>query len=87
MHCPQCPSATNHINCGTVSCTPIYGNENSAAVALFQHGKGKIIYLGFDYYNTGYAVDGFHVDCGNRYDNWVTQALRNSLMYAESISC
>ncbi len=81
-----CPSATQHISCGSVSCTTMWGTETSSAVAVLPHGSGRVIYLGFDYYNTGYQVDGWHVDCGSRTDPWVTSALRNSLLYARSVS-
>ena len=76
-----CPSATDHINCsGVSSCKAMWGTETDAAVAVFRHGLGTVVYLGFDYYNTGYAVGG-HVDCGARNDPWVTSALRNGLLY------
>ena len=77
----NCPSATDHIDCsGVSSCTAMYGTETDAAVAVIRHGLGTVVYLGFDYYNTGYAVGG-HVDCGARLDAWVTSALRNGLLY------
>ena len=81
-----CPSATQHISCGSVPCTTMWGTETSSAVAVLPHGSGRVIYLGFDYYNTGYQVDGWHIDCGSRTDPWVTSALRNSLLYARSVS-
>ena len=50
-----CPSATDHINCsGVISCTAMWGTETDAAVAVFRYGLGTVVYLGFDYYNTGY---------------------------------
>ena len=76
-----CPSATDHINCsGVSSCTAMWGTETDAAVAVFRHGLGTVVYLGFDYFNTGYAVGG-HSDCGQRLDAWVTSALRSGLLY------
>ena len=54
-------------------------------MAVLPHGTGRVIYLGFVFYNTGYQVDGWHVDCGSRTDPWVTSALRNSLLYAKSV--
>jgi hypothetical protein len=81
-----CPSATEHISCNSVACKPIWGTETSAAVVVLPHGSGRVIYLGFDYYGTGYQVDGWHIDCANREDPWVTSALRNSLLYARSVS-
>ena len=76
-----CPSATDHINCsGVSSCTAMWGTETDAAVAVFRHGLGTVVYLGFDYYATGYAVEG-HVDCYQRLNAWVTSALRSGLLY------
>merc|ERR1719409_2351104 len=61
-----CPSATDHLNCGTQECTPIYGTRTSNAVSILPYGEGKVVYVGFDYYNTGYAEiikGGIHLDC------------------------
>jgi len=68
----ECDSLTEHISCGTVECVPMWGDESSAAVVVLPHGSGQVVYLGFDYYDTGYEVDGFHVDCDNRETPWVT---------------
>jgi len=81
-----CPSATQHIRCNSVACNPMWGTKSSAAVVVLPHGSGRVIYLGFDYYNTGYRVNGWHKDCAAREDPWVTSALRNSLLYAKSVS-
>jgi len=77
-----CPSATQTVNCRSVPCTPMWGTTDNAAVVVLPHGKGRVIYLGFDYYNTGYRVDGYHTDCSARNDPWVT----GSLLYAKSVS-
>ena len=81
-----CPSATQTIHCRSVSCTPMWGTEDRAAVVVLPYGSGRVIYLGFDFYNTGYLVDGYHIDCGQRLDPWITSALRGSLLYAKSVS-
>ncbi len=81
-----CPSATQTVNCRSVECTPMWGNKSRAAVVVFPHGEGRVIYLGFDYYNTGYSVDGYHINCSQRFNPWVTSALRGSLLYARCVS-
>ena len=81
----QCDNQTDHISCGTVECFPMWGDETSAAVVVLPHGSGQVVYLGFDYFNTGYEVVGFHVDCGKRFSPWVTSVLRSGLL--QSAGC
>ena len=81
-----CPSATQHINCNGTPCLPMFGTESKAALVVLPFGTGRVIYLGFDFYNTGYRVDGYHVDCTKRFDPWITVGLRGSLLYAKSVS-
>jgi len=81
-----CPSATQHVSCNSVPCTPIWGTETSAAVVVLPYGTGRVIYLGFDFYDAGYEVNGWHVNCASRENPWVTSALRGSLLYAKAIS-
>ena len=81
-----CPSATQHVSCNSVPCTPIWGTETSAAVVVLPYGTGRVIYLGFDFYDAGYEVNGWHVNCASREDPWVTSALRGSLLYAKTLS-
>lgn len=74
----ECPSATDHINCGTTSCIPMYGDATSASVAVFTHGSGTVVYAGWDFYNAGRAITtanallpnngGVHQNCG-AFDN------------------
>eukprot|EP00984_Skeletonema_dohrnii_P022249 scaffold11370_cov197-Skeletonema_dohrnii-CCMP3373.AAC.1 len=80
-----CPSGTNRINCNSEECYPMWGDETSAIVAVLPHGSGQVVYLGFDFYNTGYEVDGFHRNCGNRESPWVTSVLRSGLL--QSAGC
>jgi hypothetical protein len=47
-----CPSATDNLNCGTKACSPIYGTSSKAAVALFTHGSGSVVYVGFGMLST-----------------------------------
>lgn len=74
------------MNCGTTDCIPIYGTKTKTTVAEFHYGKGTVIYMGFDFYDTGFEVDGFHKDCGTRVINWVNEVFKRSLLRAKSIS-
>ena len=77
----DCPSATDHLNCGSQQCTPIYGTRESNVVSILPYGEGKVVYVGFDYFNTGYAEyiaqgsGGMHQDCANNVDPYVTDVL------------
>ena len=85
----DCPSATDHINCGSTPCIPIYGTATKTAVAIFAHGAGSVIYIGFDYYNTGFAVDvgaGVHRNCARRTDAFVSTVLPLALTAAQARS-
>jgi hypothetical protein len=84
-----CPSATDHLNCGTQECTPIYGTVTSNAVSILKHGDGRVVYVGFDYYNTGYAetiADGMHSDCPNNVDPYVTDVLPLAMQLAQAFA-
>jgi hypothetical protein len=79
-----------HINCGSVPCDVIYGTHDDAAVAIFHHGKGTIIYLADDFYHTGVNnYCGYYVE-GARYnapgDNWVPDILPAAVQYAKQVS-
>jgi hypothetical protein len=52
----QCPSATDHLNCGSVPCIPYYGTTTSNSVSILSHGEGKVIFIGWDYFNAGMAT-------------------------------
>jgi len=49
----QCPSATDHLNCGSVPCVPYYGTTTSNSVSMLSHGEGKVIFIGWDYFSSG----------------------------------
>ena len=82
----SCPVSTRTINCNSnnVDCTVMYGDESAALVTVIDHGDGHVIVLGFDYYGSGYKVDGFHKNCWFRHDDWVTSILRSSLLLLAS---
>ena len=48
------PSATDGISAGTVAnFTPMWGSSSNATVAVIEYGSGYVIFLGFDFYDTG----------------------------------
>ena len=53
---PANPSATDCLDRGTVTCKPFYGTKSNGVVTVFDVEVGKVIYLGWDYYNAGRAV-------------------------------
>ena len=73
-----CPDLTHSLNCNSVDCTVMYGNESDAVVAVIEHGDGIVIVLGLDFHQAGYEVDGFHADCADRRNDWI-EILRSSL--------
>jgi hypothetical protein len=81
-----CPSATDHINCAADGCTPMYGTAESAAIATFSYGAGTVVYLGYDFFNTGFAVDwgeGMFHNCRSNNNDWVKTQLKSGFFYAE----
>ena len=48
------PSATDGISAGSVAnFTPMWGTSSNATVAVIEYGSGYVIFLGFDFFNTG----------------------------------
>ena len=39
-----------------MTCKPFYGTKSNGVVTVFDVEVGKVIYLGWDYYNAGRAV-------------------------------
>lgn len=77
-------SATDSIGGGTVSdFTAMWttdGNaDGNAAVAVIQYGSGYVIYLGWDFYNSGPS-------CPKGSDPWVTEIVPAALAYATALS-
>ena len=84
----NCPSATDHLDCGSQDCLPIYGTKSSNAVSVFTHGRGKVVYVGYDYWNTGFGVviaGGTHKNCAARTDPFVP-VLPLSLKLAQALA-
>lgn len=77
-------SATESIGRGTVSnftamWTTNGAADGNAAVAVIQYGSGYVIYLGWDFYNSGPS-------CGKGSDPWVTEIVPAALAYATALS-
>ncbi len=83
----DCPMITGAINCNSVDCTVMYGDESAALVTVIEHGRGLVIVLGSDYSNTGYAINAFHRNCPLRQNDWVTSIFRSSLLLAADAGC
>ena len=99
---PTTTSATQCIDCSSVTgCTAFYGTTASGLVTEFTVGSGKIIYIGWDYYESGYGVsipdswkggtpgDGStitHTDCSARTNTLAAETLPLVLQYAKLLS-
>mgnify|MGYP003332618654 CR=1 FL=1 len=67
----------------------MYGTDLQAAVAVIRYGAGYIIYLGYDYYNTGYAVDvngTTHANGAANSHPWVTEIIPAGLKYSSGLA-
>ena len=90
-------SATDCLNCGTASCTPLYGTADKAMVVAFEFGRGKVIYVGWDYYNAGMVAtipDGWkggantveHPKCGAADNPLAAEIFPLMLFYAKTLA-
>ena len=77
-----CPINTYSLNCNSVDCTAMYGDQSNASVIVIEHGDGRVIVLGYDFHNAGYEVNGFHQNCPESENDWVVSILRSSLLLA-----
>jgi len=84
------PSNTGAINKGTVeNFTTIYGTDTQAAVAVIQYGKGYVIYLGFDYFDSGYSTElagKTHANGSQNLNPWVTEMIPLGLEYSTKLA-
>ena len=72
---------TLHLNCTSVpGCKAMWGVNTNTPVATIPYGDGQVIFLGYDFWLTGYEVDGYHVDCIRREDAWVTSVFKGALL-------
>ena len=83
-------NATDFISKGSVAnFTTMYGSDSQAAVAVIQYGVGYVIFLGFDYFAAGYAVDISGVAHSAGYQNsspWVTEMIPAGLEYSTGLA-
>lgn len=91
------PSATDSIGKGTVAnFKAIYGTDDNATVATIQYGSGTVIFLGYDYYSSGFAGTGFQTTAtqylqdvtngGSNTNAWVTEMIPRALEYSANLS-
>ncbi|TDO96026.1 VCBS repeat-containing protein, partial [Marinomonas balearica] len=79
------PSATDSIGRGTVEgFTAIYGTDDNATVATIEYGAGTIIFLGYDFYDSGVSGTGF-TDTATQYGNDVETGSNNSNDWVQEI--
>ncbi|WP_035079780.1 MBG domain-containing protein, partial [Anditalea andensis] len=73
-------SATDAIRRNSVpGFTTMWGTDNDAVVAVIQYGAGYVIFMGFDFYNTGPS-------CPQYNSAWVQQIIPAALEYAAALS-
>ncbi len=73
-------SATNAISKGTVAnFTSMWGVDSNAVVAVIEYGSGYVIYMGYDFFNTGPG-------CPQYSSDWVQQIIPAALDYASALS-
>lgn len=84
------PSATDAISVGTApdsaNFKAMWGTSTQAAVATMTYGYGTIIYLGWDFYNSGFDESTPAVACGENSDDWVQLIVPAALEYAVTLS-
>ncbi|CAB4542868.1 MAG: hypothetical protein F2536_01915 [Actinobacteria bacterium] len=83
------PSATESVNKntapGSANFKAMWGVDNQAAVATMTYGRGTIIYLGWDFFNSG-LNEGTNAPCPANSDNWVQKIVPAALEYAAQLS-
>lgn len=83
------PSATESVNKNSAPANAnfksMWGTDSQAAVATMTYGRGTIIYLGWDFYNSG-LNEGTNAPCPANSDNWVQKIVPAALEYAAQLS-
>lgn len=78
------PSATDAIGAGNApSFKALWGSNTQAAVATMNYGAGTIIFMGWDFYNSGYNGS---TPCAGYSDNWTQKIVPAALKYASQLS-
>lgn len=83
------PSATDAIDKASAPSSAdfkaMWGTDSRAPVAVMSYGSGRIIYLGFDFFNTGRDGAGGSA-CSANSDNWVQHIVPAALRYATQLA-
>jgi hypothetical protein len=82
------PSATQAMNMGTVANVSVMWGDSdgtAALVAVVQYGRGYVIYMGFDFYNTG-LTGSSGSPCRENSNDWVQEIVPASLKYATTLA-
>lgn len=84
-------SATDAIGKGTVSgFKAMWGTDSNATVAVIPYGSGNVIFMGYDFFNTGKVSATFRPGqasaCAQAGNDWVVSVLPAALQYASSLS-
>ena len=78
------PSATGAIGKGNAtSFKSLWGSDSAAAVATMTYGSGTIIYLGWDFYDSGYNGA---TQCPQYTNDWTQKIVPAALKYASQLS-
>jgi hypothetical protein len=86
------PSATDGINGssapGSANFKALWGTTSAASVATMAYGSGTIIFLGWDFYDSGYSgVNNYNSSsCGQTSNVWATKIIPAALEYASQLS-
>ena len=84
------PSATDSIGKGSVTgFKAMWGTDSNATVAVIPYGSGNVIFMGYDFYNTGKVSTTFRPSqtaCAEASNDWVSLVLPAALQYASSLS-
>lgn len=86
------PSATDAINGSSAPAEAnfkaMWGTTSQASVATMSYGSGTIIFLGWDFYDSGYSgVNNFtSSSCGQTSNTWATKVIPAALEYASQLS-
>ncbi|MBA6340003.1 DUF4347 domain-containing protein [Colwellia sp. MB02u-10] len=77
-------SATDSISKGTVAnFTTIYGTDDNATVAVIEYGSGYVIFLGYDFYNSG--ISGTGISGTTQYTTDVSTGTQNTSDWVQKI--
>jgi len=80
------PSATTTVDgTGVTDFLTIYGTDTNAAVAVIEFGRGYIIYLGYDFFNTGTTGNAGGA-CAANSNDWVQEIIPAAMQYSADLT-